>query len=236
MIARGDLVFVGDVHIDRDDPDLPAFLAFLDGLAAASRVVLMGDLFNLWIGREEMEQDHHRAVAERLAGLRRAGVRVSYVEGNRDYRVGPLYVGTALDEATDDGFDVEHGGRRMWAAHGDLVNRADRQYRAWRRLSRTRLAWSLLLLVPRGRRVRLAERLERRMRRTNLGMKREFPERTVREYARPYLESGFDEVVLGHFHVEKDLDERGGRILVLADWKSGRRVLRVGADGKAEFV
>ena len=55
-----DLVFIGDVHLDRDDPALEDFLRFLHSLGATtSRVVLLGDLFNVWIGGAAMEQPHH---------------------------------------------------------------------------------------------------------------------------------------------------------------------------------
>ena len=49
-----------------------------------------------------------------------------------------------------------------------------------------------------------------------------------------------DVVVLGHFHVEKDLssDASGGakRILVLPEWRESRRHLVARADGTVEFV
>ncbi len=77
----GELVFVGDVHLDRDDEHLDSFLAFLDSLRdSASRVVLMGDLFNLWIGQRDLEQPHQTAVIERLESLRRAGIVVRYLD------------------------------------------------------------------------------------------------------------------------------------------------------------
>ena len=51
--GASELVFIGDVHIERDDPALAEFLALLDRLGErASRVVLMGDLFNIWIAGE----------------------------------------------------------------------------------------------------------------------------------------------------------------------------------------
>ncbi len=240
MSAGGDLVFVGDVHLHRHDEDLDAFVAFVSALAPrASTVVLMGDLFDLWIGRRETEGSHHRAVADALAGLRRRGTSVLYVEGNRDYRVAAAHLGTSLDACTDEGIALEHGRRRIFAIHGDLANVQDRQYRAWRRFSRSAPVWALFRLVPPSRRLRVAEGLEARMRRTNLRYKGAFPEARVRDYAASFLARGFDTVVLGHFHVERDLSavppSPPGRILVLPAWKDGRRFLRVGRDGGARF-
>jgi UDP-2,3-diacylglucosamine hydrolase len=238
--AAGDLVFIGDVHLDRDDPDLPAFLDLLDHVgASASRVVLMGDLFNLWLGRAVPELPHQRAVIERLTALRHRGIQVRYLEGNRDYRIGPSYAGTALDEVSDGGFVETAGGRRIFAIHGDLANPTDRRYRTWRRVSRSAPVWALFRLLPPRRRLVLAERLERKLRETNLDYKRTFPEEEVRCYAAGFLRAGHDTVVLGHFHLERDLQTAPpappGRILVLPCWKDTRRHLRVTPAGDLRF-
>jgi len=237
----GDLIYVGDVHLDVADPSLDDFLRFLDSLAAStSRLVLMGDLFNVWIGQEALEQPHHRAVAARLAALRRAGVGVFYVEGNRDYRIARRYVGTSLDAATLRGFADRHGGHRIFAIHGDLANRADLQYRAWRRLSRSAPFWAAFNALGSRRRLRAAEWIERRMRRSNRAFKEAFPEDAVRAYGTRLMRSGYDTIVLGHFHVERclDVDANGapGRIYVLPEWRESRRHLRVRASGEIAVV
>ena len=237
----GDLVFVGDVHLDSSDMHLDAFLGFLEGLSrTTSRLVFLGDLFNLWIGRRETEQPYQRAVADKLESLRRRGMVVRYVEGNRDYRIASTYVGSALDEATLDGVSEVFGGRRLWAIHGDLANPSDRYYRRWRALSRSSFFWNLFNLVPRGRRMRAAEYLERKLRKSKSAYKRNFPEREVRAYGSAFLERGYDTVVLGHFHVEKDLTcesaQTTGRILVLPEWRESRRHLQVDPAGNTQFV
>jgi len=232
-LPRGsDLVFVGDVHLDRDDPDLPAFLAYLASLGrSCGRIVLMGDLFNLWLADTRLELAHHRSVIEELRRLRRSGVQVHYLEGNRDYRVGRSHLGSTFDAVSEDGLLEEWGGRRVWAAHGDLVNLDDAQYRLWRRVSRSTPVWALFSAIPQGRRFAIAEGIERRMRGTNAGMKRRFPEDRVRAYAKGRFAGGIDAVVLGHFHDEHDLSEGGGRVVVVPAWKEARRHLRLDAAG-----
>ncbi|MDX1389450.1 MAG: hypothetical protein R3344_09695 [Acidobacteriota bacterium] len=236
----GDLVFVGDVHLDREDPDLDAFVDFLGRLApTVSRLVFIGDLFNLWIGSRELEQPHHRRVIDALGEMRHRGMRICYVEGNRDFHIGPLYEGTVFDLVTGGTLVEEFGSHSVLAVHGDLANTRDAQYRVWRRFSRSRPFWWIFNLVPRGRRFALAESLENRMRVTNLQQKRTFPEDEIRSYAAGFHAAGHDTVVLGHFHIEKDLEADApsppGRTLVLPYWKDDRRYLRVDRAGEIRF-
>lgn len=239
MRPGSDLVFVGDVHLDRADADLPAFLAYLRGLTpGAGRIVLMGDLFNLWIGAPELEQEHQRAVIACLKDLRSQGTEVHYIEGNRDYRIAPAHRGGAFDVVTGSGLREDWGGRRVWAAHGDLVNRKDLQYRVWRRASRSTAAWWLYSAIPRARRFAIAESIERKLRETNVVMKRDFPEDLIRDYASRHLEAAGSTVVLGHFHVERELragPAGEGRVFVLPEWKGSRRHLRVTSTGTMRF-
>jgi UDP-2,3-diacylglucosamine hydrolase len=233
------LAFVGDVHLERDDAALGPFLAFLARLGRTSeRIVLLGDLFDLWIGEPGLEQAQHAAVIERLSELRRAGVRVRYVEGNRDYGVVERHGGRAIERGGQTAIVETFAGRRYHVAHGDLVNRADRQYRLWRRISRAAPVWWLFRRVPPGRRRRLAAALEARMRRSNPSFKRQFPEAEVRAFAAPLFDAGVDFVVLGHFHVERDLAGAAGRgrILVLPEWKGSRRHLEARPSGELAFV
>jgi UDP-2,3-diacylglucosamine hydrolase len=238
----GELIFVGDVHLDRDDPALEDFLAFLEGLAGrARRLVLMGDLFNLWLGRRELEGPHQRAVVERLASLRARGMSVHYLEGNRDYGVGAGYSELAFDAVSAEGLVERWGEVQLFVAHGDLVNLEDRRYRAWRRMSRSTPVWRLFRCLPTGLQVRSAEALERRMRVTNLAFKRDFPTASIARYAERHCSVDCHGLVLGHFHVERDfwVESAAGRrlrVLVLPEWKGSRRHLRLDGSGALEFV
>lgn len=232
-----ELAFVGDVHLDRDDPDVEAFVRLLDGLAGRVRaIVLVGDLFNLWIASPEFEGPHHEAVLRAVREVRAQGTAVHYVEGNRDYRIRRSLAGRDLDLVATDELDlVTSGGARIVAAHGDLANPGDLQYRAWRRWSRSAPFWWLVRALPRSRRAAFADGLERRLRATNLRFKNAFPEERVRRYGTALLARGRDLVVLGHFHERHELaalpPTLPGRIVVLPLWKDGRVHLEIGADG-----
>jgi len=222
---------VGDVHLTPEEPEVARrFLAYLDRVAqGGGTLVLLGDLFDWWVGRRQADrQAFARAILERLGAVARAGVRLTFVEGNRDY---------AFDGA--DGLDVEVwpdvvrtrlGGRTVVLSHGDLLCSEDRAYlrmRAWLRSAPAR--WLLETLpyaagawCAQGLRD-LSDRSTRRSPGARLGI----------DYglATAWLDGyGADALVVGHVHtgVHHRLDGTdGGRdVYVLKDWsRTGNEVV-----------
>ena len=230
------IAFIGDSHLDQGLPELPEFLTLLAGLGErCGTVVLMGDLFDLWVGDPVCQGDHHRQVVEALISLRKRGVRTCYIEGNRDYRIESV-AAEAFDEIHSAGAVFEAGGRRVFAIHGDGINRSDYAYRCWRRLSRSAIGWWLFGLIPASRRARVANGLERRMRSTNQAHRNQLPEQMIRERAESSMIEGVETVVLGHFHVERHWKTRSGEVWLLPEWKSSHRHLELDESGQLLMV
>ena len=227
------IAFIGDVHLDLDDLEVAPFGKLLLRLSeSCDALVLMGDLFNLWIGQRGLQQTHQLEVAKVLREIRRRGVDVHYIEGNRDYRIGQAFGGDLFDTSSDAGLAARVASRSIWAIHGDLANLDDRRYRSWRRLSRSTPFWACFNLLPTRLRMRFAAGVEARMRRTNLAFKRDFPQEMIGDYAEQFVARGHDAVVLGHFHIEKHWRLAGGaEVFVLPEWKASRRHLLADADG-----
>ena len=223
------VAFVGDVHLDDGDAEIQHFCDRLREIGSrCDWVVLMGDLFNLWIGQPALQAPHHQAVIETLRAMRADGVKTGYIEGNRDYRIGRMLEGDAFDRVWEEGVRFDLGSRAVFAVHGDLANRDDKNYRRWRRLSRSAFVWALFGLLPASARRRLSNGLERRMRGTNQAFKRAFPEAVVRDYGSSLMQPPIDTLVLGHFHIEKRLTLDGERTIhVLPEWKGSRRHLEL---------
>lgn len=236
----GDLVLVADVHIGRDDPDLEPFCEFLRERAEDSAVVvLLGDIFSLWLGREKFTEAHHRRVLEACEELRARGVRVVFVEGNREFAV-KGWKGRAFDEVDESVGAEPWAGRRWYLAHGDLLNREDRVNRIFRGIVRSGLVLGLFNLLPSSIGLRLAARIERTLRSRNLRHKTSLPVRRLELYADWFAARGFDAGVIGHIHVERRVlleeGEEGSReLFVLPDWRTARRYLRVPIEGEPRF-
>ena len=236
-----DLVVVADTHLIRHDDELARFLAFLDSLAGRTEVLYhLGDVFNIWLGNRRFEMEHMVPVLDGLRRLAASGTAVRLVEGNRDFHVEDGYAGDPFEVIVPVTEERTFGARRLHFAHGDLVNEADRQYRAWRRFSKSRGLWAAFRRLPARAGVGVGSFLETRLRGTNVRYKSYFPEATFAAYGRRLVTSGVDRILLGHIHVEKVLDidtgMRSGKLIVLPDWRSSHRYYRFGADGSEGFV
>jgi UDP-2,3-diacylglucosamine hydrolase len=187
------------------------------------RLLLLGDLFQVWVGKRRFHTPEIELVVETLRGLRRAGVRVDYVEGNRDFFLAGSSYADAFD-AIEREVRFEVGGRRCLAVHGDDLNDSDRQYLFWRWLSKSALSHLLVSALPGVLARRLVGSTERRLAGTNFKHKRRIPEEAIRRYGERRLREGHDLLLLGHFHEERRWRVGTGEIWLLEAWFTSRRV------------
>lgn len=235
------VALLGDAHLREGDAEVPAFVRFVDALPRDLRTLaILGDLFSVWVGSEELLRPHHRDVINALARLRARGCALVYVEGNHDYFLGRLYGRTLFDRFSTDVLDMELAGRRAHLAHGDLVNRHDRQYLAWRAVSKSRPFYSAFSLLPARTRGSIADGLEKHLARTNLEFRTGFPFAECEAYARRRIGEGARILVFGHFHEERRLEfrvgEAMGSVFVLPAWRAGHRYLRIDPGAEPVFV
>ena len=242
MTQNGEAVaLLGDAHLYEGDPEVGAFVDFLDRLSSRiGTLAILGDLFSAWIGRRELIRSHHSRVVEALRGLRRRGCRILYIEGNHDFFLTALYGGDPFDRIVSNEIDLRLGGRDVHLVHGDLINRRDRQYRAWRTLAKSRVFFSLFNLMPAAGRLRFVSSLEQRLATTNMAFRGGFPVDECAAYARRQIARGRELIVFGHFHEERRMEWGEGTrrtvVYVLPAWRNGHRYLRLEAGREPEFV
>ena len=238
---EGVAALLGDAHLNDDDPEVGAFVDFLEAFPREiTTLVILGDLFSVWLGRSEMIRPHHRRVVTALRSLRGRGCRLLYVEGNHDFFLSRLYEGDPFDRLSSHPIDESLAGLSVHLAHGDLLNTKDRQYRAWRAISKNHLFFSLFNLIPTRRRLQIVDRLETGMEKTNSEFRKGFPLEECESYARPRIRGGRDLLVFGHFHEERKIDyeagSRRGSVYVLPAWRDRHRYLRLEPGREPRFV
>ncbi|HSM15115.1 MAG TPA: hypothetical protein VLA66_13690 [Thermoanaerobaculia bacterium] len=189
----------------------------------AERLVLLGDLLQVWVGYEQYQTDTSRALLDAVAFVRARGVRVDYIEGNRDFFLDRGACRDAFDSVgTELAFEV--GGTRYLAVHGDGLNDRDRQYLAWRWLSKSALSRLAMSSLPRRVVGPFVERTERKLSRTNFKHRARIPEEAIRAFAARRLAQGHDVLMLGHFHEARRWRIEEGEIRLLEAWFNSRRV------------
>jgi UDP-2,3-diacylglucosamine hydrolase len=236
------LVFAADAHLTRDDPEVESFVSFLRTVGpTASALCILGDLFNIWLGKPKFALPHHLAVLDALEDLKARGVRLLYVEGNRDFHLRRTHQKAPFDAVTEDSLIETHAGWRVWATHGDNINVDDRQYRAWKAFSKSAPVYGAFSMLPGSWGMKLGESLERRLTGTNLRHKSYFPMDRAMAYARRVFDQGCHALVMGHFHEERFVPcgEREGRPLgmwVMPAWRGTHRYLVFDGDAEPRFV
>ena len=95
-------VFVADAHLNQDDDHTRAFFPLAEGAAAENAALfLLGDMFDLWFGAPGLTFGFQEPVIARLRELRRGGLRLYYVEGNRDFYLKKAHEGITFDAVSE---------------------------------------------------------------------------------------------------------------------------------------
>jgi UDP-2,3-diacylglucosamine hydrolase len=222
---RRSIALLADAHLS--GPGGPA-APLVDQLAAlpeagCRRLVVMGDLFQAWVGHRRFETEDIAVVVAALRTLRRDGLRIDYIEGNRDFFLAGSPYADAFDHVAAE-VAFEEGGVRYLAVHGDGLDEDDWQYRFWRRLSKSALSRYLACRIPAPLARGMVSSTERRLSRTNFKHRRRLPETAIRRYAERRLAEGHDILLLGHFHEPRTWPVAGGEVRLLPAWFKTRTV------------
>jgi UDP-2,3-diacylglucosamine hydrolase len=219
------IAIIADAHLSGPGGPAGPLVEQLAALPAQGcrRLVLMGDLFQAWVGFESFETGDVRAFVAALRDLRHQGVEIDYVEGNRDFFLAGSPYADAFDRvALETAFEV--GGVRYLAVHGDGLNDRDRKYRFWRWLSKSAAVRHLVRHTPRRLAHRMVHSTEARLSRTNFKHRAALPEAAIRAYAERRLAEGHDVLLLGHFHEPRIWQVPGGEVRLLDAWFRSRTV------------
>jgi UDP-2,3-diacylglucosamine pyrophosphatase LpxH len=219
------VALLADSHLSGPGGPAGPLVAQLQALPdqGCDRLVLMGDMFQAWIGSPRFETADIVQVVEALRGLRRRGLRIDYVEGNRDFFLKDSVYADAFDGVVlETAFEV--AGVRYLAVHGDGLNDKDWKYRFWRRLSKSAPVRFLVLHTPRRLAHRMVHSTERRLSQTNFKHRAALPEAAIRRYAERRLAEGHDVLLLGHFHEPRTWAVQGGEVRLLDAWFRSRQV------------
>ena len=136
-------LFISDLHLAGERPATnELFFRFLrEEAARAQALYVLGDLFEYWVGDDELTdagaEPLGREVAAAFRKLADGGVQVALMHGNRDFLIAEKFCAQSGARLLADPSVLEINGGKLVVLHGDTLCTDDRDYQAWRRIARS---------------------------------------------------------------------------------------------------
>ncbi len=131
-------LYISDLHLSEERPEAnERFFGFMEGEAASAEALyVLGDLFEYWIGDDDLDDPFNAVIAGFFRRACAAGAAVYLMHGNRDFLLAERFcraTGAALlADPTVIGDTL--------LMHGDTLCTDDLDYQNWRRTARSS-AW-----------------------------------------------------------------------------------------------
>jgi UDP-2,3-diacylglucosamine hydrolase len=232
-------LFISDLHLDAERPEITAlFGRFIDEEArSAEALYILGDLFEAWVGDDD-PSDTGRYVADKLRGLREAGVPVFFIRGNRDFLLGDDYAARAGATILPDPSVVLLYGNPTLLMHGDTLCSDDVAYQQFRAQTRHPDWQRQFLSQPLDARVAFAQKARAASQGRQSELKAQGAMDAITDVTPATVEAtfarfGVDTMIHGHTHRPAVHEHKGGRRIVLGDWFEQGSVLRVNEQSAA---
>ncbi|MBB5191221.1 UDP-2,3-diacylglucosamine hydrolase [Silvimonas terrae] len=218
------ILFISDLHLSEADPaTTAAFCRFLAGHArTASRLYILGDLFNAWIGDDQLSEPYYAGMAEAIKALATSGVAIYFMPGNRDFLCGKRLAREAgLRILPDPSVITLDDGKPVLLAHGDAYCTDDVSYMKFRRIVRSRWAQAIWSALPYRWRNRKAGQLRAQSSAANQTKMHAIMDVNAAAIEGALRQAGTDVLVHGHTHRPARHKASFGTRWVLPDWYAG---------------
>lgn len=195
-------LLVSDLHLAPERQALAdLFVGFLTRTARlAESLYVLGDLFDYWVGDEDLSEPFNAAVIRAMADAGRAGCRVTLLHGNRDFLVSDACAAAMGARLLPDPTVADLYGIRTLLSHGDAYCTADEDYLAFRAQVREPTWQRDFLALPHAKRTQMARAARAQSERSKTGKTEEIMDVSPEAIARAMDVHDCDRMVHGHTH------------------------------------
>ena len=214
------MIIVTDAHISKARGNQTAFFKMLEAIERTGHdLILLGDIFDLWIALPRYEEDIHIKFITWCLEQKNSRT-IGFLEGNHEYYLADQKA-RAFSWCSNDAWWQDGAGTLF--VHGDQINRKDIKYLTFRQLIKSSLMKYLLRSLPYG--PDIAASFKRGLRKTNQKFRRQMPLDEIRFFADNRFAEGIDTIFMGHFHQEYCYRTQGSKKLhILPDWLTTQKV------------
>jgi len=231
-------LFISDLHLtpERAAPN-QQLLAFLtQQTASGDALYILGDLFEYWVGDDDLEAPLHRIVVNALHATASRGVGLFFIAGNRDFLVGPAFLEAAQVTLLPDGTSFDLHGQRTVLLHGDTLCTDDKAYQQFRTKVRAAPWQQEFLARPLAARLQEVEHLRRLSEVEKASKAAMLMDTNAKAVENLFRDSAATRMVHGHTHRPARHDylmfDRSCTRWVLPAWDQRAGYLRIDAQGE----
>ncbi|QSX34892.1 UDP-2,3-diacylglucosamine diphosphatase [Shewanella avicenniae] len=220
-------LFIGDLHLSADRPDITlAFSQFLDNLAQVDALYILGDLFEVWVG-DDLAEPFALAIAEKLRRISQQ-IPIYFTHGNRDFLLGKRYAKQAGMTLLPEVFTTEIYQQRCVILHGDSLCTLDHDYQKFRRFRNNPLVRLGFKCLTKTKRLKIAAKLRADSKQQNQIKSYEIMDVAPAAVLELMLQQRADLMIHGHTHrpAIHHLAEKQTRAVV-GDWYEQGSVLKL---------
>jgi UDP-2,3-diacylglucosamine hydrolase len=218
-------LFISDLHLTPATPVIAGnFFRFVDLVGSDARALyILGDLFDYWIGDDDLDNPFHRSVASRLQELSRAGTKLFLLHGNRDFLIGDEFARASGCAILPDPVVMDLHGTPTLLTHGDALCTDDLEYQRFRELVRSPGWQKAFLAKPIRERRAIAHDLRQQSEASKHSKSMEIMDVNAIAVAEQFRTHHVSRMIHGHTHRparhELVVDGKSCERWVLSDWR-----------------
>ncbi len=154
-------LFISDLHLCPSHPRVTElFFRFTQNIATkAEALYILGDLFEYWIGDDNLIDPFNAGIADALNKVSNNGVKIFLMHGNRDFLLGEKFASACGATLLADPLLIDLYGTPTLLTHGDALCTDDIEYQTFRKQVRDIKYQQAFLAKPLAERIALVEKM-----------------------------------------------------------------------------
>ena len=232
--------FISDLHLERiESPITNIFTAFLDDLNQNDSLYILGDLFESWIGDDNVSE-LSQYISDRLLMLSERDISVAIMHGNRDFLIGEDFCKASSIKLINDPRIIEIDTKKVMLTHGDELCTDDSEYQAFRSVVRNPLWQKDFLNFPISKREKIAGEAKDASKDSKENKAMEIMDVNTDAVLKAFNDQNIEIMIHGHTHrpnIHKVSNE--GKNLtryVLGDWSKNSAIILKWNEAEVELM
>lgn len=213
-------LFVSDLHLTAAMPKtVEAFFRFLHDEALQSRALyLLGDIFEYWVGDDDIDDPFNRSVVDAIRAVSKQGVAVYWLAGNRDFLVAEKFAQASGITLLTEPHVTTLADQTILLVHGDAQCTDDAAYMAFRKQVRNPAVQQAFLSQTLEQRKLMIASMREGSRDAQRGMQAEIMDVNPQAIDQLFVDYKVRLMIHGHTHRPARHETPSGLRHVLPDW------------------